>query len=65
MTEYIPWILTGAMSIAGYLFKGKYAQLKKTVEVFTEMWADDKVTQEEWTEFMAEAKKLLGKQEEL
>ena len=45
MTEYIPWVLTGAMSIAGYLFKGKYAQLKKTVEVFTEMWADDKVTQ--------------------
>lgn len=59
MSEYIPWILTGALSIAGYLFKNKYTQLKKTITVFTEMWADDKVTQEEWTEFMTEAKKLL------
>ncbi len=57
----VPWILTGAMSVAGYLFKGKYEQLKKTVDVFTKMWEDDKVTQEEWTEFMAEDKKLLGK----
>ena len=57
----VPWILTGAMSVTGYLFKGKYEQLKKTVDVFTKMWEDDKVTQEEWTEFMAEAKKLLGK----
>jgi|TARA_B110000263_G_scaffold79395_1_gene69338 hypothetical protein len=61
IAQYIPWILTGVMTLAGYLFKNKYAQLKKTIEVFTEMWADDKVTPEEWTEFMAEAKKLLGK----
>lgn len=57
----IPWIITGAMAVAGYLFKDKYEQLKKTVDVFTKMWEDDKVTQEEWTEFMSEAKKLLGK----
>ena len=56
-----PWVLTGAMAVGGFLFKGKYEQLKKTDDVFTKMWEDDKVTQEEWTEFMAEAKKLLGK----
>tara|TARA_Y100000356_G_C11088506_1_gene197859 strand:+ start:38 stop:229 length:192 start_codon:yes stop_codon:yes gene_type:complete len=61
MSTIIPWILTGAMAVGGFLFKGKYEQLKKTVDVFTKMWEDDKVTQEEWTEFITEAKKLLGK----
>ncbi len=57
----VPWILTGAMSVAGYLFKGKYEQLKNTVDAFTKICKDDKVNQAEWTEFMAAAKKLLGK----
>ena len=56
-----PWVLTGAIAIAGFFFRNKYEQLKKTVDVFTKMWEDDKVTQEEWTEFVTEAKKLLGK----
>ena len=61
ISEYIPWLLSGALTVAGYLFKNKYQQLKKTVDVFTKMWEDDKVTQEEWKEFVTEAKKLLGK----
>tara|TARA_R100001224_G_scaffold28350_2_gene15446 strand:+ start:20315 stop:20512 length:198 start_codon:yes stop_codon:yes gene_type:complete len=61
ITEYIPWLLSGVLTVAGYLFKNKYQQLKKTVDVFTKMWEDDKVTQEEWKEFVDEAKKLIGK----
>ena len=40
----------------------KYVQFKKCINLFTEMWADDKITQEEWNEFITEAKKLIRKQ---
>ncbi len=59
--EYIPWAFSGLLTIAGYLFKGKYTQLKKVIDTFTDMIEDDKVTPEEWKTFTAEAKKLIGK----
>lgn len=59
--SYVPWVLTGAMSIAGYLFKGKYGQLKVIIETFVDMIEDDKVTPEELDTFMKEVKKLIGK----
>tara|TARA_Y100000994_G_C15407414_1_gene324333 strand:- start:118 stop:309 length:192 start_codon:yes stop_codon:yes gene_type:complete len=59
--SYVPWVLTGAMSIGGYLFKNKYGQFKVIIETFVDMIEDDKVTPEELNTFMNEVKKLIGK----
>jgi|TARA_S200002703_G_C3768618_1_gene236629 hypothetical protein len=61
ISTYAPWLLTGVLSIAGYLFKDKYAQLKVCIKTFIDMIEDDKITPEEMNQFMAEAKKLIGK----
>tara|TARA_R100001443_G_scaffold31038_1_gene44986 strand:+ start:6976 stop:7173 length:198 start_codon:yes stop_codon:yes gene_type:complete len=59
--DYLPWLATGVLSVAGILFKGKYQQFKVVIDTFTKMVEDDKVTPEEWKTFTAEAKKLIGK----
>jgi len=61
ITQYMPWLLTGILAIAGYLFKGKYAQLKVTIKTFCDMVEDDKITPEEMKQFMVEARKLISK----
>ena len=61
ITEYAPWLLTGLLSVAGYLFKGKYDQFKITIKTFCDMIEDDKITPEEMNQFMTEAKKLISK----
>tara|TARA_Y100001963_G_C6543126_1_gene336464 strand:+ start:269 stop:463 length:195 start_codon:yes stop_codon:yes gene_type:complete len=61
ITQYAPWLLTGLLSIAGYLFKGKYEQLKVTIKTFCDMVEDDKITPDEMKQFMTEAKKLISK----
>ena len=37
ISTYAPWLLTGILSIVGYLFKGKYAQLKVCIKNFIDM----------------------------
>ena len=61
-SSIMTYVGTAALAGAAWFFGDKYVQFKKCINLFTEMWADDKITQEEWNECITEAKKLIRKQ---
>ncbi len=60
-SSIMTYVGTTILVIAAWFFGDKYVQFKKCIRLFTEMWDDDKITQEEWTEFIAATKKLIRK----